>query len=188
MPAMLPLADSSVDALIVLELLEHVPDPGRVVAELARVLKPGGTVLISVPSAVPRHDHQRLLAVHGPGAGADSAGRCSHRARSPCSGGPSKPSATWPVTTSSLLLHVLKLPSEAFMQIFSSVGHAIDKRASWTTSTTALHTLAFDLMFVADRLSPTTVRPAESTGADPRPDLGPGQNRLRRLKMPLVCL
>ena len=54
----LPLADDSVDLLISLELLEHVPDPrGGGAAELARVLRPGGTVLISVPSAVPRHDH-----------------------------------------------------------------------------------------------------------------------------------
>ncbi len=52
----IPLRDDSVDTVIALELLEHVTDPGAVLRELARVLKPGGTVIVSVPSAVPRHD------------------------------------------------------------------------------------------------------------------------------------
>ena len=52
----LPVADRSVDMVLALELLEHVPDPTAVLREIARVLKPGGRVIVSVPSTVPRHD------------------------------------------------------------------------------------------------------------------------------------
>ncbi len=38
----LPLADASVDAVFAMDLLEHVEDPARVIAEAARVLAPGG--------------------------------------------------------------------------------------------------------------------------------------------------
>src|SRR5690606_22246129 len=37
----LPFVDGSFDAVLCLEVLEHVPHPGEVLAEIARVLKPG---------------------------------------------------------------------------------------------------------------------------------------------------
>ena len=52
----LSVATASVDTVLALELLEHVPRPGEVLAELCRVLRPSGTAVVSVPSAVPRHD------------------------------------------------------------------------------------------------------------------------------------
>jgi 2-polyprenyl-3-methyl-5-hydroxy-6-metoxy-1,4-benzoquinol methylase len=45
----LPFASESVDALICLEVIEHLPDDRAVVSELSRVLKPRGRLLISVP-------------------------------------------------------------------------------------------------------------------------------------------
>src|ERR687895_2487361 len=42
----LPLADQVADVVVAGEILEHVPDLERVVEELARVLRPGGTVII----------------------------------------------------------------------------------------------------------------------------------------------
>ena len=41
----LPLADASVDAVVAADVLEHVPDLPAAVAELARVLRPGGRLL-----------------------------------------------------------------------------------------------------------------------------------------------
>ena len=49
----LPFADGSFDRIIASEVLEHVPDDLGVMAELFRVLKPGGTMAATVPSAIP---------------------------------------------------------------------------------------------------------------------------------------
>jgi 2-polyprenyl-3-methyl-5-hydroxy-6-metoxy-1,4-benzoquinol methylase len=42
--------DGSFDTVISCETVEHVPDPPRAVAELARVLRPGGRVLLTTPN------------------------------------------------------------------------------------------------------------------------------------------
>ncbi|MEE8445266.1 MAG: class I SAM-dependent methyltransferase [Alphaproteobacteria bacterium] len=45
----LPLADHSVDHVICAEVLEHLPDYRAALAEIKRVLKPGGSFVASVP-------------------------------------------------------------------------------------------------------------------------------------------
>jgi SAM-dependent methyltransferase len=45
----LPVPDGSVDRVIAAEVLEHIPDDGTAIAEIARVLKPGGRVAVTVP-------------------------------------------------------------------------------------------------------------------------------------------
>lgn len=45
----LPWPDAHFDAAVCLDVLEHVPDDAAAVAELARVVRPGGTVVVSVP-------------------------------------------------------------------------------------------------------------------------------------------
>jgi SAM-dependent methyltransferase len=45
----LPFRDASFDTVLCLELLEHVPDPHRCLAEIARTLRPGGALLVTVP-------------------------------------------------------------------------------------------------------------------------------------------
>lgn len=43
------LSDRSLDLVVSFETLEHVPHPERFLAEAARVLKPGGRIMVSVP-------------------------------------------------------------------------------------------------------------------------------------------
>lgn len=49
----LPFGDGSFDRVIASEVLEHVPDDLGVMAELHRVLKPGGMLAATVPAALP---------------------------------------------------------------------------------------------------------------------------------------
>ena len=71
----LPFADAIAQVVVAGELLEHVPDPAALVAEIARVLAPGGTLVLDtiartrlarvvaitvaerVPGGPPRHLH-----------------------------------------------------------------------------------------------------------------------------------
>jgi SAM-dependent methyltransferase len=46
----LPFPTACFDRIICSEVLEHVADPGQTTAELARVLKPGGFLAVSVPT------------------------------------------------------------------------------------------------------------------------------------------
>src|SRR5262245_31626356 len=45
----IPVEDGSFDVVLCTEVLEHVPDPGRAVLEMARILRPGGTLLLTAP-------------------------------------------------------------------------------------------------------------------------------------------
>ena len=47
----LPFADDSFDHVVCSEVLEHLPDDRAAVREIARVLKPGGTAVFTVPDA-----------------------------------------------------------------------------------------------------------------------------------------
>lgn len=46
----LPYADGSFDRIIAAEVLEHIDDDATAIAELARVLRPGGTIAVTVPA------------------------------------------------------------------------------------------------------------------------------------------
>jgi SAM-dependent methyltransferase len=46
----LPFADEVFDRIIASEVLEHIPDDTSAFRELARVLKPGGTIAVTVPA------------------------------------------------------------------------------------------------------------------------------------------
>lgn len=49
----LPFPDASFDRVIAAEVLEHVPQDRRAIAELVRVLRPGGTMAVTVPRWFP---------------------------------------------------------------------------------------------------------------------------------------
>lgn len=53
--AAIPVADGSFDAVLCTEVLEHVADPVRVLGELARVLRPGGKLVLTAPFASYTH-------------------------------------------------------------------------------------------------------------------------------------
>jgi SAM-dependent methyltransferase len=54
----LPFADNSLDLILALDLIEHIEDDRRIVAEFHRVLRPGGCLIATVPA------HQFLWSDH----------------------------------------------------------------------------------------------------------------------------
>ena len=52
----LPFPDASFDLVTSFQVLEHVPDPVAFLRELARVARPGGTVILATPNAATRLD------------------------------------------------------------------------------------------------------------------------------------
>jgi ArsR family transcriptional regulator len=58
---LLPIDDASLDAATLILVLHHLPDPGRVLAEVARTLKPGGRLLLVDMLPHDRHDYQQRM-------------------------------------------------------------------------------------------------------------------------------
>ena len=60
----IPFPSQGFDLVLCTQMLEYAPDPGLVLSEIHRVLKPGGRVLLSVPSVFPQdadEDRWRFL-------------------------------------------------------------------------------------------------------------------------------
>ena len=55
----LPVRSGVVDTLLATELMEHLPSADRFLEEAARVLRPGGTLLLTVPFLEPLHEEPR---------------------------------------------------------------------------------------------------------------------------------
>jgi SAM-dependent methyltransferase len=51
----IPVENNSFDCVLCTEVLEHVPDPELVIAEINRICKPGGTILLTAPFAAKYH-------------------------------------------------------------------------------------------------------------------------------------
>ena len=56
----LPFRDASFDRVICAEVMEHVHDYGAACRELARVLRPGGRIAVTIPTATSEHLYLRL--------------------------------------------------------------------------------------------------------------------------------
>jgi ubiquinone/menaquinone biosynthesis C-methylase UbiE len=54
--AQLPIASSSIDTVVLLDVIEHLSDPDKAIEEAARVLAKNGKCLIHVPFLYPLHD------------------------------------------------------------------------------------------------------------------------------------
>jgi SAM-dependent methyltransferase len=52
----LPFAAAEFDTVLATEVLEHVPSPDAMLAEIARVLRPGGVLILSAPLHEPLHE------------------------------------------------------------------------------------------------------------------------------------
>jgi SAM-dependent methyltransferase len=52
----IPVQDRSYDAVLCTQVLEHVPNPGEVLRELHRILRPGGRLYMTVPLAWELHE------------------------------------------------------------------------------------------------------------------------------------
>ncbi len=52
----LPFADSAFDAVLCTEVMEHIPEPNRLLSEIRRVLEPGGVAVLTTPFMVPEHE------------------------------------------------------------------------------------------------------------------------------------
>lgn len=59
----IPVPDASFDAVLCTEVLEHVPEPAEAVREMARILRPGGVLLLSAPLG--SHLHQEPYHFYG---------------------------------------------------------------------------------------------------------------------------
>lgn len=73
----LPFRDASANAVLLLDVLEHLRSPTAAIAEAVRILKPGGRLVLQVPFMYPVHDApndfqrwtldglRQLLSLHG---------------------------------------------------------------------------------------------------------------------------
>ncbi len=64
----LPILGNAIDTVVILEVVEHLREPRAALAEITRVLKPRGLLLLTMPFLYPMHDephdYQRFTA-HG---------------------------------------------------------------------------------------------------------------------------
>jgi SAM-dependent methyltransferase len=59
-----PLADESVDAIILLNVLEHIEADNQAMAQVKRILKPGGVVILEVPAGPNLFDIYDKMLLH----------------------------------------------------------------------------------------------------------------------------
>ncbi len=63
----LPFAPECFDLVICTQVLEYIPEPEKMLSEIYRVLQPGGTLILSAPTAQPRDADNECWAFHPAG-------------------------------------------------------------------------------------------------------------------------
>jgi len=64
-PARLPFPKASFDVVLTIDVHEHLEDPGPFCAEIRRIARPGGTVIVTVPNGNPRKLATRIKRLLG---------------------------------------------------------------------------------------------------------------------------
>lgn len=59
----LPFGDDTFDCALMLEVIEHIPNAEKIVEEIARIVKPGGSLIMSTPNHA--YYKRRIKALHG---------------------------------------------------------------------------------------------------------------------------
>ena len=63
----LPFSSGCFDVVICTQVLEYVPEPEKMLSEIHRVLRPGGTLMLSAPTVQPRDADQECWGFHPAG-------------------------------------------------------------------------------------------------------------------------
>jgi SAM-dependent methyltransferase len=58
----IPVPDASFDAIMCVEVFEHIPEPAKAIKEFARILKPGGTLITTAPFCSTTHQQPYYFA------------------------------------------------------------------------------------------------------------------------------
>lgn len=143
----LPMRTASVRVLLGLELLEHVPDPNRILSEASRVLAAGGKAFFSVPATFPRHDTYDYWRFTPQGL--EVAGRAAFRdIKVLVFGHTFETLGVIAAYYVQLAAHRFFGPLERAVPRMEAAGAWLDNRAAWARSRDGLHTLQSDLLLV----------------------------------------
>lgn len=115
--AKLPVPEGIADVVLCCDILEHLMEPERLLKEAFRVLKPGGTLVVTVPNLV--HIGNRLSFLFGSGAGVEFAQLLKGRSPIVTYNSPRFPDQT---------IHLRWFTSSSLMRFLTEHGFQVKRR------------------------------------------------------------